>query len=74
MEDGEDIERPKKERDELLQKDIEASKWVVELLSVAEEDRERKLVVEAKLVAAEVWVCQDAVTLKHVRKKQDKLR
>jgi hypothetical protein len=41
---------------------------------VAEEDRERKLVVEAKLVAAEVWVCQDAVTLKHVRKKQDKLR
>jgi hypothetical protein len=36
---------------------------------VAEEDREWKLTVEAKLTAVEVWVCQDTATLKHVRKK-----
>lgn len=73
MKDGKEIEVLKKEGDELLQKDNEASEQALEILSTIEKDKERKLAAETKLTATEVQACQDAAMLEGIRKEWDEL-
>ena len=71
--DEEAAARVRKEQDELLQKDADASQWVVDLLE--ELERERDLKLEAEDRSAALWqrVNQDAEVIARLRRERDEL-
>jgi hypothetical protein len=56
-----------KERDELLQRDVEGRQWILDLLGKVEE-RNPKLAVEGKLAASETRTHQDATMIERLHK------
>ena len=71
--DDEEDAKVRKERDELLQKDIETSQWILDLLAEVEKERELKLEVEEKLMTLEKRVSLDATAVARLCKERDEL-
>ena len=57
--DAEAVARLRKVRDELLQKDTESCRWILDLLAEAERERELRLRAEEKLTTLEQRASQD---------------
>ena len=66
--DDKEATKVRKERDELLQKDIETHQRILNLLAEVEKERELKLGAEEKLVALEKRASLDATTVARLRK------
>ena len=71
--DEEAATRVRKEWDELLQKDADASQRAIELLAELEMERDLKLKAEDKSAALQRRVDKDAEAIARLRKEQDKL-
>jgi len=71
--DDEEAARVRKERDELLQKDVETCQRILDLLGEVEKERDLKLGAEEKLVALEKRVSLDATAVARLRKEWDEL-
>ena len=71
--DDKDAAKVRKERDELLQKDIEARQNILDLLVEVEKERELKLGAEERLMALEKRASQDAVVAAWLHKEWDEL-
>ena len=71
--DEKEAAKVKKERDKLLQKDVETRQWILDLLAEVEKERELKLGAEEKLMALEKRVSLDAVAVARLHKEQDEL-
>ena len=70
--DDKEATRVRKEQDELLQKDVETSQRILELLGVVENERDLKLGAE-KLVGLEKRASLDAAMVARLRKEWDEL-
>jgi chromosome segregation ATPase len=64
----------RKEWDELLQRDAVARQRILELLDDVQQERDRKLAAEQRLVASETKARQDAATAERLRKERDESR
>ena len=71
--DNEEAAKVKKERDELLQKDAETHRWILDLLAEVEKERELKLEAEEKLAALERRASLDATAIAWLCKECDEL-
>ena len=72
--DEEAAARVRKERDELLQKDADASQRAVELLAKLETEQDLKLKAEDRSAALQQRANQDAEVITRLRMEQDELR
>jgi hypothetical protein len=70
--DEEEVVVMQKERDELLQRDVEGHQRILDLLGKVEE-RNLKLAVEGKLAASETRTHQDVMMIEQLHKEQDGL-
>ena len=71
--DEEVAARVQKERDELLQKDADASQQAVELLAELETEQDLKLKAEDRSAALQRRADQDAEAIARLRREQDEL-
>ena len=71
--DNEEAAMVRKEQDELLQKDAETLRWILDLLAKVEKERELKLGAEEKLAALEKRASLDAMVVTQLRKEWDEL-
>ena len=71
--DEEEATKVRRERDELLQKDAETRRRILNLLAEVEKERELKLGVEKKLTTVEKKANLYAAVVTRLRKEQNKL-
>ena len=71
--DDEAAVRIRKELDELLQKDAEASQWAVKLLDELETEWNLKLKAEDRSVTLQLRVDQDAEVIAWLHRERDEL-
>ena len=71
--DEEEAARVRRERDQLLQRDVETHQRILDLLAEAEKERDLKLVAEEKFVALERRASQDTEAVARLHKEQDEL-
>jgi len=71
--DEEEAARVRKERDELLQRDVETRQRILDLLGEVEKERDLRLGAKEKLMALEKRVSLDAVAVARLHKEQDEL-
>jgi len=74
QQDKEAIARVRKEQDELLQKDAEASQRAIELLAKLEREQDLKLEAKDRSAVLQQRVNQDAEVIARLRREQDELR
>ena len=71
--DDEEAAKVRKEWDELLQKDAETRRWILDLLAEVEKKQELKLGAEEKLMALEKRASLDAMVATRLHKERDKM-
>ena len=71
--DDEEATKVRKEQDELLQKDAETRRWILDLLAEVKKERELKLEAEEKLMALENRASLDAMAVARLHNEQDEL-
>ena len=71
--DNEEAAKVRKERDELLQMDVDTRQRILDLLAEVEKERELKLGAEEKFAALEKRASLDATAIARLRKEQDEL-
>jgi len=74
QQDEEAATQIRKEQDKLLQKDVEASKWAVDLLAELEMERDLKLRAKERSTTLQQRVNLDAKLIARLRRERDKLR
>ena len=72
--DEEAAARVRKEQDELLEKDTDASQWAIELLAELEMEQDLKLKAKDRSTALQQRANQDAEVIARLRREQDELR
>ena len=72
--DAEEATRVQKQRDELLQRDVEARQWIVDLLGEMEKERELRLRAEERSMALEQRAKLDAEAVTRLRGERDEQR
>ena len=72
--DEEAATRIQKERDELLQKDAEASEWAIDVLAELETERDLRRRAEKRSMALQQRANQDAEVISQLRRERDELR
>ena len=71
--DEEAAARVQKKQDELLQKNVEASQWAIDLLAELETERDLKLRAEERFAAMQQRVNLDAETIARLCRERDEL-